>query len=225
MGGMQGYGPIRPREHDDTFHADWEKRVHGLSGAGFINDVFNVDEFRHAIERLPADAYLRASYYERWLAAIENLFVDKYALSRDEIETRIELLRRDPNAVVRRDDPSLAEAVISGRLNSAPLAAADSSLARFQPADHVIARNVHPTGHTRLPRYVRGKRGIVESFLGVETLPDASAHGRGMSPEPVYNVRFEASELWGSSADGRGWVHVDLWESYLEPVGQGRDTA
>ena len=116
------------------------------------------------------------------------------------------------------DNPFLAEAVITKRLESAPLPPADSSQARFQTGDHVVTRNIHPVGHTRLPRYARGKRGVIQFFHGVETLPDASAHGRGPSPEPLYNVSFDASELWGASADGRGSVHIDLWESYLEPA-------
>jgi nitrile hydratase len=225
MGGMHGHGPVRPRDNDDTFHANWEKRVHGFSAAGFMHDMYNLDEFRHAIERLQPEAYLRGSYYERWLAALETLLVEKHAVSRDEIETRIDLLRRDPAALVRRDDPPLAEAVVSARLRSAPVPAPDSGQGRFRPGDLVIARNVHPPGHTRLPRYVRGKRGVVQSFYGLDTLPDASAHGRGPSPEPLYNVRFDTSELWGASADGRGWVHVDLWESYLQPVAEERVTA
>ena len=80
-----------------------------------------------------------------------------------------------------------------------------------------MTRNVHPRGHTRLPRYARGKHGVIHHLHGVETLPDANAHGRGPSPEPLYSVRFEAVELWGASADGPGRVYIDLWQSYLEP--------
>jgi nitrile hydratase len=225
MGGMHGYGSIRPRENDATFHHEWEKRVHAVNGVGAIHGIYNIDEDRHAIERMPPDAYLRASYYERWLAALETLLVEKNALSRDEIQARIDLLQRDAGATERRDDPALAEAFIARRVTSSLPPPADTSRARFQLGDQVIARNIHPAGHTRLPRYARGKHGVIHSFHGVETLPDASAHGRGPSPEPLYNVRFESSELWGASADGRGWVHLDLWESYLEPVAREGDSA
>ena len=102
MGGMQGYGPIRPRENEETFHAQWEKRVHGFSGAGFMNGICNLDEFRHAIERMPAHAYLSATYYERWVASLETLLVEKQALSREEIEARVALLGRAAGAPVRR---------------------------------------------------------------------------------------------------------------------------
>jgi nitrile hydratase len=87
---------------------------------------------------------------------------------------------------------------------------------RFTAGDHVVTRNVHPTGHTRLPRYARGKRGLIACVHGVHTFPDTNAHGLGPQPQPLYGVRFDATELWGQSADGHGAVHLDLWESYLE---------
>jgi nitrile hydratase len=141
-------------------------------------------------------------------------------LTRDEIERRLEQLRRDPGAQERRDDPALASRVIQARLASEPLPAIDAAPARFHPGDPVVVRNVHPHGHTRMPRYVRGKRGTVDRYYGVEPLPDANAHGLGPAPEPLYSVRFDADELWGASADGRGAVNVDLWESYLEPAAE-----
>jgi nitrile hydratase len=84
----------------------------------------------------------------------------------------------------------------------------------------VVTRNVHPTGHTRLPRYARGKQGVIHRLQGVQTLPDTNAHGLGEQPEPVYNVLFDGRELWGDSAEAGGnqVLSIDLWESYLEPV-------
>jgi nitrile hydratase len=215
MGGMQGFGPIEPRQHEESFHAEWEKRVPGLVAAAALSGV-NIDEFRHGIERMAAEVYLAASYYERHLFTAELNLVEKGVLTPDEIEARVELLRRDPSAAQRREDPALAEQVMRARVRSAPLAAFDASLARFHPGDEVVTRNVHPHGHTRLPRYARGKRGVINRLHGVETLPDASAHGHGPAPEPLYSVRFQATELWGASADGPGTVNIDLWESYLE---------
>ena len=88
---------------------------------------------------------------------------------------------------------------------------------RFAPGDRVRTRTVDPPGHTRLPRYARGKRGVVDRFHGADTLPDASAHGRGPSPEPqaVYHVRFAAADLFG---DGDHTVTVELWQDYLTPI-------
>jgi nitrile hydratase len=42
--------------------------------------LFNSDELRNAIERLPPEQYLAASYYERWLGALEMLVAEKGVL-------------------------------------------------------------------------------------------------------------------------------------------------
>src|SRR5205823_12520470 len=88
----------------------------------------------------------------------------------------------------------------------------------FKLGDKVVTRNINPTGHTRLPRYVRGKHGVVEMIHGSFILPDTNAHGRGQNPEPVYAVKFDAREVWGEQAPAGDSVYVDLWENYLEPA-------
>jgi nitrile hydratase len=142
--------------------------------------LFNLDEFRHAQERLPPVQYLKSSYYERWLAAVELLVKEKGGqLRQDELpETRAE--------------------------------------PRFKAGDRVRTRNVHPPGHTRLPRYARDKPGVVESVHGPFLLPDSNAHNRGRDWESVYTVVFPARELWGESAEPGESVSIDLWQSYLE---------
>jgi len=95
--------------------------------------------------------------------------------------------------------------------------------ARFAAGDAVMARNIQPAGHTRLPRYVRGKQGTVERVLGMFALPDANAAGLGERIEPVYAVRFAARELWGEGAGARDTVCVDLWQSYLRKAGENHD--
>jgi hypothetical protein len=91
--------------------------------------------------------------------------------------------------------------------------------ARFRVGERVRTRNMHPTGHTRLPRYARGRAGVVERVHGAHVLPDANAHGAGEQPQHLYTVRFDARELWGASADPALTVTIDAWESYLEPEG------
>jgi nitrile hydratase subunit beta len=222
MGGAHGYGPIEPEQNQEIFHAEWEKRVPALSAATRVTHTLNIDESRYGIERMPPAEYLTHTYYERHLFTLELNLVEKGVLTEQEIEQRIEQLQRDPGAVTRRDDPQHADALINYRRYVELPPSPDTARARFRPGDRVQARNVHPEGHTRLPRYARGKRGVIDRFHGVETLPDANAHGRGPSPEPLYSVRFAATELWGPSADGPGSVFIDLWESYLEPLENDR---
>lgn len=217
MGGTHGFGPIRPRENDAAFHDDWEHRLHAIVRVSRVQGLYNIDESRHGIERMDPADYLRSGYYERWLSSLERNLVDKGILSAGEVEARSRELASTGSATLpRRDDPALAERAVKAQLTRGDPPASGPS--RFQPGDRVVTRNMHPTGHTRLPRYARGKHGVIDRYYGIDTLPDASAHGKGPSPEPLYSVRFEAAELWGASAEPRQTVNIDLWESYLEPA-------
>ncbi|WP_413730091.1 SH3-like domain-containing protein [Sodalis sp. RH22] len=89
---------------------------------------------------------------------------------------------------------------------------------RFAAGDRVQAKNIHPLGHTRLPRYVRGKTGTVVRHHGSFVFPDTFAHGKGEKPQHVYSVRFEARELWGEEAGGHSAVYLDLWDDYIIPA-------
>lgn len=86
MGGAEGFGPVDPTDDGAPFHADWEARVHALQGALLRNGVFGPDEFRDAIERIEPARYLELSYYERWLAATEDLLARKGVLDPARIE-------------------------------------------------------------------------------------------------------------------------------------------
>jgi nitrile hydratase len=90
--------------------------------------------------------------------------------------------------------------------------------ARFAVGDRVVTRNMHPAGHTRLPRYARDKEGVIELLHGAHAFPDTRAHGQGDDPQWLYTVRFSAWELWGEEADPTVSVSIDAWESYLEPA-------
>ena len=86
----------------------------------------------------------------------------------------------------------------------------------FEVSQRVRARNINPTGHTRLPRYARGKTGVIVRDHGVYLFPDSNAHSDGEKRQHVYSVHFAARELWGASASPRDSVHLDLWDDYLE---------
>ena len=93
---------------------------------------------------------------------------------------------------------------------------AQVSPARFSLGEDVRARNAHPEGHTRLPRYVRGRRGRIDKVHGVFVLPDANAHGLGETPQWLYSVRFSGGGALGRRRRASADVSVDAWESYLE---------
>jgi hypothetical protein len=89
--------------------------------------------------------------------------------------------------------------------------------AKFKQGDVVVARNMHPPGHTRIPRYVRGRRGVIDRDHGVFVFPDTNAALAGEKPQHVYSVRFTARELWGNDASAQDVLYVDLWDDYLDP--------
>lgn len=211
LGGMQGFGRIEREDNEPVFHARWEGRVRAMMTAGLRLGLYNLDEFRWAVERMDPARYLAASYYEKWLAAIERLYVEKGVITREELDDRLKHARpvpsavEDPRELRRLLDPAPSER--HGTLTDPP---------RFTSGDPVVARNIHPPSHTRLPRYVRGKRGVVDRLHGAYVLPDQNAIGLGQRLEYVYSVRFEACELWGKEAPPHDRVYIDLWEQYLE---------
>jgi nitrile hydratase subunit beta len=210
MGGMDGFGPVVPEQNEPVFHADWERRAYALVGFARRAAQFNGDEFRHAIERIPPARYLASSYYERWLAAVETLLVERGVV------TRADLLAKESPSV----DPAVIANAVAAR-GPAPVKEKPGSKpprARYAKGDRVRARNLNPAGHTRLPRYVRGKAGVIARDWGVFVFPDTNAHHAGTKRQHCYSVSFDARELWGKPAGSRERLYIDLWEDYLEPI-------
>jgi nitrile hydratase subunit beta len=212
MGGMDGFGPVVREPNEPVFHADWERRMYALMLPAMRSAQVNIDEFRHAIERIPPARYLASSYYERWVAALETILVEHGVVTREE------LIAKQDAAI----DPALIANGVAAR-GPAPVKDKSGSKpprARFAKGARVRARNLNPAGHTRLPRYVRGKAGVIARDWGVFVFPDTNAHHAGVKRQHCYSVAFDARELWGEStkAHSRERVYIDLWEDYLEPL-------
>jgi len=197
MGGMDGFGPMQIEKNEPVFHAEWEGRMYAIS----MSLARNADEFRHAIERIPARVYLDSSYYERWLNGTMTLLVERKKVTREEL-------------IAGGADPIAPAQPANHFRRVAPTAI--RRRARFREGDRVVARNLNPTGHTRLPRYVRGKRGVIHRDWGTYVFADSNAHHAGKREQHVYSVTFEARELWGKDAPSRDTLRIDLWEDYLE---------
>ena len=196
MGGRQGFGRVRYTLKAQTFHEPWEKRVNALYSLAVKLGIFNMDEYRHAIERMEPRHYLSASYYERSLTSLATLCVEKGIVTREELERRAE------------GTFPLSLPIGPGRTNAA-------TREKFKVGDKVRVRTEHVSGHVRAPGYVRGKSGVVVGISPAYPFPDAHAHGVEAQDEPTYDVRFRAEELWPNSADPAA-VHVGVFESYLE---------
>jgi nitrile hydratase subunit beta len=196
LGGRQGFGRIRHSPEARIYHAPWELRVNALYALAIKHGIFNMDEYRHAIERMEPRRYLVASYYERSLTSLATLCVEKGLVTREELERRAE------------GDYPLASASVPGRPNI-------PDRESFKPGDRVRVRNDFIPGHVRMPTYIRGKTGVVVSESPAYPFPDAHAHGIKAADEPTYDVRFQAGELWPDASDP-ALVHVSVFQSYLE---------
>jgi nitrile hydratase subunit beta len=213
MGGMMGFGPVVPEANEPVFHAAWERRVLAMTMAMGVAGGWPIDRSRFARESLPPAVYLTSSYYQIWLEGLTRLLLEHGLVSRQELNAGHSLEPAKPVArILKPEDvgPMLAK----GSAYQRPIA----TPARFASGDRVRARNIHPAGHTRLPRYVRGREGGIIAVHGAHVFPDANAAGGGEAPQWLYTVRFAARELWGEAADADVTVSVDAWESYLEPA-------
>jgi nitrile hydratase len=213
MGGMMGFGPVVPEKNEPVFHTAWERRAFALTFAMGAPGGWNIDQGRAARESLHPAEYLAKSYYEIWIAGLEKLMAERGLVTPDEIEAGKSL--HPPKAAPR---VLMAESVSAMIARGGPTERAAATPQRLQVGQRVRARNIHPIGHTRLPRYVRGRVGTITHVHGAHVFPDSNAVGRGEDPQWLYTVRFAARELWGEAADPTATMSVDAWESYLDPV-------
>jgi nitrile hydratase len=211
MGGVHGMGPVQYEKDEPVFHERWEARVYALARSTGALRKWNLDASRHEIELLPPVDYLRMSYYERWLARIEAQVVKYGLVTQEEMKTG----NAAPGSA--KATPALTLATSSRWLSRGIASSVEPGVPPlFAVGDTVRTRNIHPVGHTRLPRYARGKTGVIDRDHGVYVFPDTNAHFQGEKRQHVYSVRFSARELWGDSASARDSVYIDMWDDYLE---------
>jgi nitrile hydratase subunit beta len=203
MGGTDGFGRVDVEPNEPVFHHPWERAVFRVSTAIIAGRIANGDAFRHAIERMAPAHYLGSSYYEHWLTGVATLLIERGIVTAAELESRAGGSFPLARPVLTADVPALASC---------------GGAARFAVGAAVRVVNAHPLGHTRCPRYVRGRRGVIVRVDGLFPLPDVTAHADRPCDDHAYSVRFAARELWGPGAGANETIHVDLWEHWLEPA-------
>jgi len=213
MGGMHGMGPLTHEENEPVFHAAWEGRVYALSRV-LRGANWTLDASRHGIEVLPPAEYLRMTYYERWFERLLAEIVASGNATPAEIESGVP----GPGSVKHTPAVTAGSIVPATLFARAPSRRSAPIAAHFKAGQKIRARNIHPAGHTRLPRYVRGKVGTVAVDRGVFLFPDTNAHHLGEKPQHLYSVRFMARDVWGNQASPHDSIHLDMWDDYLEPV-------
>ena len=212
MGGMHGFGKVEPEPNEPVFHAPWEGRTYAINRALGFTGIWTIDETRAGIERLPPEVYLGSSYYRKWELRLEKLLVEKGLADADELAAGHALR---PGKALKR---TMKTADVANALSRGSFARPAQGPARFKAGDKVRTKNIHPATHTRLPRYARGKTGVVEAIRGCHVYPDTVAIGQGEDPQWLYTVLFDGRELWGEASDPSLKVSIEAFEPYLEPA-------
>ena len=212
LGGMDNFGPVVPEDNEPVFHEDWERKIFALTIAMFPAGYCNVDEMRRTTECIEPAVYLRAKYYQKWLLTLESIVLEKDVLTEEEIEN---------GRSIRQEGGFKLDAVPAEMIQYAmsnPISArVDKDIeAKFKVGDKIIAKNLNPYHHTRIPRYIRGKCGVIEQDHGVFLLADTNAHGGPDRPQHVYTVKFTARELWGEEAAPKDTLCIDLHDDYMD---------
>lgn len=211
MGGMQGFGPVRPEPDEPVFHARWEGRVLAMQRAMGYVGLWNIDMSRFSLEKLPPHIYLGVTYYEKWERGLESRLVEHGLVGADEIAAGHSL--RAGQTLPRK----LGVGAVDKSLTRGSYARPARAPAGFAPGDAVRTKNINPLSHTRLPRYARGRTEIVEAVRGCHVFPDSVVAGEGENPQWLYTVLFTGRELWGDEADPSLRVSIEAFEPYLEP--------
>jgi nitrile hydratase beta subunit len=224
IGGMDGFGPVHYEENEPVFHEPWEGRLVAIQTLmRGKHRLYHLDETRHAIERIDPVYYLGSAYFQLWLLRTEALLKEKGILSDEQVKERMTQL--SPNyspkphlEAFRKVKPLIASTRrrVLVETTSGATGPDEDVKPKFPPGTIVKAKAMAPLGHTRIPRYVRGKVGVVEAIHGLFILPDAKVHEGIDLYQTVYRVRFISQDLWGEDASPQDKLYIELWEDYLE---------
>ncbi len=211
MGGMDGFGKVEPESAEPTFHERWEGRVLAMNRALGSQGTWNIDMARHAREKLSPQVYLSASYYQKWFLGMRDQLIERGLIGVDELQAGHALRSGTPlpsGTFQIKDVPRVLSRGKFGRSAQEP--------PKFTIGAKVRCKNLHPQTHTRLPRYVRGRLGVIELNHGAQVYPDAASVDGRESPQWLYTVVFTSQELWGPDGDPTMKISIDAFEPYLE---------
>jgi len=211
LGGQMGFGPIELEDDEPNFHAKWEERAFALTLAMGGTRTWSIDRSRYMRESLPPAEYLSSSYYQIWLKGLERLMLSHGLITGEELVSGRMLEPAKP-----LNNKLMADQVAAALAKGGPANRAPQTPAAFKPGDRVLAKRMNPEGHTRIPRYVRGCEGVIETVHGVHVFPDTNAHGADENPTWLYGVEFKGSDVWGADSDPSLTLRIDLWEPYLD---------
>jgi len=210
LGGRQGFGAIDVHEAEEAFHEPWEGRLFGLVRAMSRPADWSLDWFRHCRELIEPADYLTRPYYDQWLQAYAAMMVNSGIATVEELASGKAKMPASglapPMTASDVDEARKGNGNFEREINEPPL---------FAVGDIIKVKSDGIPGHTRLPAYARGRRGIVEARHGAHVFPDANAHGEKQAAQ-IYTIGFDMAELWPEAKGRRERVFLNMWEGYLE---------
>ena len=215
LGGKQGYGPIEVDEDESPFHHDWEGREWGIAQCARTPGI-TIDWWRHCRELIMPEDYLRRPYFDSWAQTDFSTYIEAGWITLDEVEAD-RPLANGINFGHPVSEMTLQQVLQEDHDHAIRFDAEIESPAAFSVGQSVVAAIHGNSGHTRLPQYVRGRRGTINAYNGAHVFPDLSAKGQKVH-QHCYNVCFAAEELWPEAEGSHDKVFLDLWESYLGQV-------
>jgi len=224
VGGIDGFGPVAWEKNEPVFHEPWEARMRAVDALMTKKlRAYCVDETRHRIERINPVYYLGSSYYQIWLLRMESLLMEKGYVTEEEVQAKMREITPDPPpshlAPYRHIMPSLASPQRRTVIPPSGSATKEDGKPKYAVGDVVRVKDGAPLGHTRVPRYVRGKVGVITHLHGNFILPDQRVADGSMLYQPVYRVCFAAQHVWGEDAAPKDKLYLEMWEAYIEPEG------
>lgn len=229
LGGLEGLGPVSTDTR--VFVEKWETRIFGIHTAMMalssqlplpttpsrFNTVWTWADLRKGAESLNPFDYFKYRYYEKWLGGISGYFIEQGYITADELDALTDEYYREPGKSL----PSKGEQAVDDRVLQY-LIEGDSPKRDvivtfdFAVGDMVSIRNVPSIEHTRLPGFLRGKSGTIETvYPGAYTyLCDTGTDGIGTAM-PVYCIRFDPSELWPGNAEPNFLLYADIYSHYV----------
>jgi nitrile hydratase subunit beta len=201
MGGFHGFGPVDPK-NEVTFANDAERRIYAMNMLSIMQGVYNIDKTRYYMENVHPARYLGTSYWERWVGMVETLYAE-HGISRHSDKSSIEGTRQLPA-------DRLWDIFRTLRVGPPPPLPDPA----YGVGDVVRMRGDSVPTHTRLPRFLRGRAGTIEGYMGIFRFADAFASDRA-EHQHVYSVRFTGEEIWGEGCEENTSVQIEIYEPYI----------
>ncbi|MDT0196686.1 nitrile hydratase subunit beta [Arthrobacter sp. AB6] len=236
LGGLEGLGPINYEKN--VFVEEWEQRIFGIHAAlmGLSESLrealpdYDLDasgstfhttwtwaDLRKGAEAMNPFDYFKYRYYEKWLGGITAYCVEQGYITDAELQQMMLEYRAATTAPIPSNPAASIDAQVLRYLREGDSPRRGAATPSFKAGEAVIVANPPAGSHTRLPGYLRGQRGIVESVAEGNYAYFCSTGGDGLGePVPVYVVRFDPVEIWGETAEiNPSPLYAELYEPYL----------